>query len=222
MKLSCTIRVVPDPVPVLVANGRFRWTVELAERAATATVLLAADGGANALADIGLRPHAVIGDLDSIRSGVRRWLGEERMVPRPDQDRTDLDKALEYALEERGLDGVTVLGALGGRIDHAIGNLGLLAKLAMAGRLPFVGSDHRVVAVRERTELVAEPGETWSFWTFDPGVRVSLEGVCWPVTARPMDVGGRPSISNQAAASSVVVEPAGGAVIAMRWFTPTS
>ncbi len=213
---------MPDPVAVLVANGRFRWTVELAERAASATVLLAADGGANALADIGLRPDAVIGDLDSIRSGVRRWLGEERMVPRPDQDRTDLDKALEYALEERGLDGVTVLGALGGRTDHAIGNLGLLAQRALGDRLPFVGPDHRVVAVRERSELVAEPGETWSFWTFDPAVRVSLEGVRWPVTGRPLDVGGRPSISNQAAATAVMVEPIGGAVVAMRWFNPTS
>jgi len=209
-----------DPVAVLVANGRFRWTVELAERAASATVLLAADGGANALADIGLRPDGVIGDLDSIRPGVRRWLGEERMVARPDQDRTDLDKALEYALEERGLDGVTVLGALGGRIDHAIGNLGLLARRAMGDRLPLVGPDHRVVAVREPAELVAVPGETWSFWTFDPGVRVSLEGVRWPVTGCPLDVGGRPSISNRAAATSVAVEPIGGAVIAMRWFTP--
>jgi thiamine pyrophosphokinase len=212
---------VPDPAAVLVANGRFRWNAELADRAASAPVLLAADGGANALAELGLRPNAVVGDLDSIRPGVRRWVGEDRMVLRPDQDRTDLDKALEFALEERGLDGVTVLGALGGRIDHAIGNLGLLAQRAMGNRMPFVGPDHRVVAVREPTELVAEPGETWSFWTFDPGVRVSLEGVRWPVTERPLDVGGRPSISNQAVATSVAVGPVGGAVVAMRWLSPT-
>ena len=206
---------------LLVANGRFRWTAELVACAASATVLLAADGGANALADVGLRPEAVIGDLDSIRPGVRRWLGEDRMVPRPDQDRTDLDKALEFALEERGLDRLAVLGALGGRIDHAAGNLGLLARRAMGDRLPFVGSDHRVVAVRERTELDARPGETWSFWTFDPGIRVTLEGVRWPVVDHALDVGGRPSISNQAAATVVTVAAVGGAVVAMRWFTPT-
>ena len=90
----------------------------------------------------------------------------------------------------------------------------MLAQRAMGNRMPFVGPDHRVVAVREPTELVAEPGETWSFWTFDPGVRVSLEGVRWPVTERPLDVGGRPSISNQAVATSVAVGPVGGAVVA--------
>ena len=63
---SCTIPLVPDPAAVLVANGRFRWNAELADRAASAPVLLAADGGANALAELGLRPNAVVGDLDGI------------------------------------------------------------------------------------------------------------------------------------------------------------
>jgi thiamine pyrophosphokinase len=221
VKLSCTIRIVSDPTAVLVANGRFRWTARLVARAESATVLLAADGGANALADVGLAPEVVIGDLDSIRPGVRRWLGASRMVERPDQDRTDLDKAIEYALDERGLDGLTVLGALGGRIDHAIGNLGLLARRALGERMPFVGPDHRVVALRERTELASRPGETWSFWTFDPGVRVTLEGVRWAVVEQPLDVGGRPSISNEAASDAVTVTPLGGPVVAMRWLTPT-
>ncbi len=103
------------------------------------------------------------------------------MIHRPDQDRTDLDKALEYAFDELGLEDLTVLGATGGRLDHAVGNLGLLAKRALGERLVFVADDHRILAVRGELALDAEPGETWSFFTFDPGVRVSLEGVKWPI-----------------------------------------
>jgi len=204
--------------PVLVANGPVFWTRELAALASTAEPLLAADGGANHLARIGKRPIAVIGDLDSVKPGVRAFIGEERMIHRPDQDRTDLDKALDFAFSERGLDGLTVLGATGGRIDHASGNLGLLAREARGEDLIFLGADSRLVAVTGELVLDAEPGETWSFFTFDPAVRVTLEGVKWPLTDSALDLADKPSISNKAASDRVTVRSIGGAVVVARWF----
>jgi len=204
--------------PVLVANGPVRWTEELAGLAAAAEPLLAADGGANHLARIGRRPIAVIGDLDSIRPGVRSFVGEERMIHRPDQDRTDLDKSLDYAFSELGLGGLTVLGAVGGRIDHAVGNLGLLAARSMGERLVFLAADHMILATTGELVLGAEPGEIWSFFTFDPAVRVGLEGVRWPITDTSVDLAGHPSISNEAVADNVTVRCTGGAVVVTRWF----
>jgi len=180
--------------------------------------LLAADGGANHLGRIGLQPGAVIGDLDSITPGIRTIIGEERMVHRPDQDRTDLDKALEYAFVDLGLHELTVLGATGGRLDHAGGNLGLLVRLAIGTRLRFLDSDHEVVAVEGELSLPAAPGETWSFFTFDPAVRVSLDGVKWPVADAPIDLAGTPSISNEATSDQVTIRATGGAVVVMRHF----
>ena len=204
--------------PLLVANGPVQWTRELASLAAAAEPLLAADGGANHLGRIGLRPAAVVGDLDSITSGIRAWLGEERMIDRPDQNRTDLDKALTYALDELSLDRLTVLGATGGRLDHAVGNLGLLARRALGGRLRFLDTDHQVVAVVGEALLPAVAGETWSFFTLDPVVKISLDGVRWPVENQPLDLAGKPSISNEAVSDNVTIRAEGGAVIAMRWF----
>lgn len=207
---------MPPSNPVLVANGPVRWTERLVALAAAAEPLLAADGGANHLGRVGLRPEAVIGDLDSIRPGIRAWLGEERMVHRPDQDRTDLDKAFAHALDERGLHRLTVLGATGGRLDHAVGNLGLLARRALGDRVSFLDTDHRIVAVTGEISLEAEVGETWSFLTFDPGVRVSLDGVKWPVDGVALDLAGKPSISNEALADEVTVRAEGGAVVVVR------
>jgi thiamine pyrophosphokinase len=195
-----------------------RWTEELASLAADAEPLLAADGGADHLARIGLRPRSVIGDLDSISDGTRAWLGEERMVHRPDQDRTDLDKALEYVFEELGLGALTVLGATGGRFDHAVGNLGLLARRALGESLVYLGGEHRMIAVTGEAVIESTGGETWSFWTLDPGVRVTLEGVRWPVRDAVLDLVGKPSISNEAVGKSVTVRAEGGAVVVMRRF----
>ena len=206
---------------VLVANAPLRWTSRLTALAADSELLLAADGGANHLARIGLCPAAVIGDLDSINEKTRAWIGEDLLIHRPDQDRTDLDKALEYALEDLGVESLTVLAATGGRVDHDLGNIGLLARLGLGTRLCFEGDAHRLIAVNGEATLGSTPGETWSFWTFDPGVRVTIDGVRWPVDDDTIDAGGKPSISNEAIGDKVLVSAQGGSVLVYRqFFTP--
>ena len=205
--------------PLLVANAPLSWTPRLAALAAAAVPLLAADGGADHLARLGLRPAAVIGDLDSISRETRAWLGEGPLVERPDQDRTDLDKALEYAFDDLGVERLTVLAAVGGRLDHDLGNLGLLARLAMGEKLVFEDEGHRILAVAGEAALIAQPSETWSFWTYDPSVRVTIDGVRWPIEDATIDAGGRPSISNEAVGDLVRVHATGGAVVVMRHCT---
>ena len=205
-----------SPRGLVVASAPLAWTAELAALAAAASPLLAADGGANHLARLGLRPAAVVGDLDSIRPSVREWLGEGLMVPRPDQDRTDLEKTVEHAIDVLGTRRLTVIGGLGGRVDHTVGNLGLLARLALGPDLVLREAATEVLAVSGELELAAEPGQTWSVWTFDPGVRVTLEGFRWPVRGLALDAGGRPSISNLAESDRVRVVAVGGAALITR------
>ncbi len=202
--------------PVLVAAAPLVWTEGLVRRIVDAEPLLAADGGADHLARLGIRPRAVIGDLDSLSEATRCWLGDGVLRHRPDQERTDLDKALEYALEGLGLSELTVIGALGGRPDHDLSNLGALARLARGDRLRFEGDNYRIVAVTGTAVLPAEIGETWSFWTFDPGTQVSLEGVRWAVHSEPLAACSRPSISNRAVAERVTVHAVDGAVVVCR------
>ena len=202
----------------MVANAPLRWHPRLARMAAPASPLLAADGGANHLARLGLRPARVIGDLDSIGADTRAWLGEQCMLHLPDQDRTDLDKAVAFAFDDLRVDRLTVLAALGGRTDHDVGNLGLLARLAMGDRLVFEGAEQQILALTGEAELVAVPNETWSFWTFDPAVKVTIEGVRWPVVDADLSAGCRPSISNEATDGEIHIWAIGGAVIVARHY----
>lgn len=198
------------------ANAPLHWHPRLVSLASSAALLLAADGGANHLARLGLRPTAVVGDLDSISPETRAWLGEDSVIDRPDENRTDLDKALEYAFNELEIRNLTVLAALGGRTDHDLGNLGLLARMALGERLIFEAADETVLAVTAEISLVAKPGEIWSFWTFDPTVRVTVEGVRWPMRDADIAASNRPSISNEAVSDHVRITATGGSVIVMR------
>ena len=98
-------------------------------RPAPGDFLIAADGGLAHLARWGLRPDLVIGDFDSLETAPNGIPCER--FPR-EKDDTDLALALDMA-SKRGYTHIMITGAWGGRPDHAVGNLQLLAKAARRG-----------------------------------------------------------------------------------------
>ncbi|HPW54487.1 MAG: thiamine diphosphokinase [Thermoanaerobaculaceae bacterium] len=197
---------------VIVANAPWRWRPDLVALARGAELLLAADGGANLLAAVGLRPAAVVGDLDSVHPSVRAWLGEEAMLARPDQERTDLDKALAVAIEERGATTVTVLAATAGRLDHAFENLGLAARWRRQAAISVVTEDGVLVPVLDRVELATEPNQLVSLLPLGR-IQVWTRGLRWELDGQTLDPGTRISVSNRATGTAVEVRVAAGALL---------
>lgn len=198
---------------VVVANAPLRWTERLVRRLRGATLVVAADGGANHLARIGVRPAAVVGDLDSIRPEVRAWVGEDRVVSRPDQDFTDLHKTLAYVIDELGAKTVVIIGGTGGRIDHAIENLALLARWAGRAELEMHDESVRIIPVRHEAAFTVAIGATVSLLPLGRCERVWTAGLRWPLDGEPLDLGGRTSVSNQATEERITVRVAGGTLL---------
>jgi thiamine pyrophosphokinase len=94
------------------------------------SLIVAADGGWDKAASLGLRPDLLVGDADSLPEARFAALAAEGVpIERSptDKDESDAELALLAALR-RGATHVTVLGALGGkRFDHALANVGLLS-----------------------------------------------------------------------------------------------
>lgn len=198
---------------MVVANAPWRWTPFFTELVRRAERVLAADGGANHLARLGVRPDAVVGDLDSIRPGVRAWVGEERLVQRPDQNFTDLAKTLRYAVEELGAGAFTVLAATGGRLDHALENLALLGRLAGQAEVELVDEVARIVAVQGPATLSTTPGQTVSLVPLGRCERVTTAGLRWALAAEPLDLLRRTGVSNVAEGNEIRLVVEGGTLL---------
>ena len=200
---------------LILANGEPPSAKLLARIAAEHDLFLAADGAALTAARLGVFPNIVSGDFDSLDLGAARLLlPDAEFIPTPDQNQTDLEKALQIALG-RGADSVTVAGAAGRRIDHTLGNFSLLLRWREEyPSLPvvFVSDGSEVRAVSGEIVLETEKENAVSLLSFDGRARVSMTGVRWPLDNHLLQVGVG-GLLNEAVGPRVFIEAVGGVIL---------
>lgn len=129
-----------------------------------ADYLICADGGANYARDLNLKPDIIIGDMDSITAETRTFFEEIKFESYPSKkDETDTELAITHAIK-MGADKVIILGGLGSRMDHSLGNIYLLK------RFVDVGIDAEMVNENNHIQLI---GKTTVF-NFPIGTIVSI------------------------------------------------
>jgi thiamine pyrophosphokinase len=158
------------------ANGEPPSAALAAQFAAGAGLVVAADGGAQAALALRIRPTAVVGDFDSMTDAIRAELPNAAFVRNHDPDFTDLQKAIEHCIAA-GATEIDILGAAGGRSDHALANLSVLLLYRDRAKVRIVDELFAIEAVA-RSATIDEP----------PGTIVSLVavGVCEGVTTTGM------------------------------------
>jgi thiamine pyrophosphokinase len=134
------------------------------------------------------------------------------MVLRADQDFTDLHKTLEFAFDERHSRQVIVLAATGGRLDHDLENLALLARWASRGSLELRDERHRVVPIIDKAELATTAGQPISLMPVGRCERVFTRGLRWELHGEPLDLAGRTSVSNLSEGDRTEIRVEGGAL----------
>ncbi len=133
----------------------------VASRLPEGAFVIAADSGLQQADVLCVPVDLLVGDLDSVDPGrldAARAAGTRVEQHPAEKDETDLELALDAAAT-RGARAVTVVGGHGGRLDHLLANLTVLASPRWAGfKLDaWLGAAH-VVVVRDEATLVGEPG----------------------------------------------------------------
>ncbi|MEA3337748.1 MAG: thiamine diphosphokinase [Chloroflexota bacterium] len=180
-------------------------------------VVIAADGGANRCIEWDWPITRIVGDMDSIDREVLKKLnaaGVPMEAYSPEKDQTDLEIALGRALDADP-DEIIIAGVLGARIDHTLGNLGLLALPELIGTpTRIVDGRQTIWLVRGESVVNGEVGDTLSLIPYGGEAGgVSLTGVHWPLQQAELPLGPSLSISNRLVESSAVVSVTEGMVL---------
>jgi thiamine pyrophosphokinase len=173
-----------------------RWLARAAE-----PYLLAADGGAHTAALYGVRPQRVIGDMDSVTPALLADLearGVDIVRYGAAKDETDLELSLIDAAA-RGCDPIIVIGAVGGRLDHTLANVYLLALSQLDGRtVRLVAGREEVMLLRPGVHtLSGVPGDTVSLLPIGgPAGGVTTTGLAYPLRGETLHFGPARGVSN--------------------------
>ena len=184
-------------------------------------VVVAADGGAEVALALGIAVDVVVGDFDSVtsesfaileRSGARI----ERHAREKDAT-TDLALAFDAALGF-GPRRILLVGGVGRRLDHLLGELLLLGADAYAGvELDALLGAAVIHVVRGERSLVGTPGELVSLHALHgPAVGVVTEGLVYPLRGVTLTAGSSRGVSNVFAAEEARISLERGVVLAVR------
>lgn len=137
--------------------------------------VIAADKGYALAQALGISPDVVIGDFDSLEWKPK---GENFFAYPPEKDDTDLMLCIKFALD-KGFDDFYLYGALGGRLDHSIGNLQCLNFMLDHNACGTIISDNEWVKLRRAGmyKLERKNGQTVSLLAFSEKVEgLNLSG----------------------------------------------
>jgi len=180
--------------------------------------VVAADGGARHAAPLGLPLHQVVGDFDSLSAADADELEAAGVtIARfpTNKDATDTELALLAALDA-GATEIALLGTWGGRSDHAIGTLALLAH-PRCGEAAVVILDEqtRTQLLRSGATLILRGtiGRIFSITPWGGDATVSATGVRWTLNSALLVAGSTRGISNVATATESIITAHSGAVL---------
>jgi len=183
------------------------------------TILVAVDGGGRHLLRLGIDPNFVTGDFDSLSEPERTLLSARgaTVVPTPDQDYTDLDKALTWIRTTLEPETITVFGATGGRLDHLYSVLSTLVRHGSHTDIRLVDEIGETFVVCDHRAWDGDnlPGRTVSLMALGPVENVTTTGLRWPLTGEPLAPGVRDGTLNVVDAPCFSVSVGSGTLIVL-------
>jgi thiamine pyrophosphokinase len=155
---------------------------------------LAADGGLAHVRRLGLQPHGILGDFDSLG-----YIPESAKVFPVEKDDTDAMLAVRHGLS-LGYRRFLLYGSLDGpRLDHTVANFQTLQFLADRGAVGYlIGKDYLVTVVKNGSiSFPAGREGTVSLFCLGPDAHgVTLKGLYYPLENGTLTSGFPLGVSN--------------------------
>jgi thiamine pyrophosphokinase len=202
---------------LILANGESPTKKLMKRLLAGSPLFVCADGGANTAARYGLKPGAIVGDMDSITAQSLRKFPKAEMHKVVDDYSTDLEKTLSWVID-KDRHSITVAGATGGRLDHFLGNLSALVKFSNRATITFIDDSGDWIFIDRSKNLSLPVGATVSLIPLSHCDGIVTKGLRWNLNFEALELGVRDGTSNVVVESPVHISVAKGNLILFHLF----
>lgn len=185
---------------LIAAGGTGLKSGYLLELCRDADIVVAADSGIDNL-DMDLcKIDFLVGDFDSISDCGTLEEGDSpfQIIRFPvEKDKTDTELAIDL-LVQKGCDEITIIGAIGSRMDHSMSNIYLLRRFQQLGiKIKIIDNNNEISYLSDEAQIIKESGYYYSILPVGPeGITVTLEGFHYPLKKELIQYGSSLGISN--------------------------
>lgn len=195
---------------LIVLNGKILDLNRLRVVGKEVDFILSADGGTNHCLQASLIPDLVVGDLDSISEESiqiikKNGIPIEKFPVK--KDKTDSELASDYVID-KGFKDITIMGAIGNRMDHTLANILLLTKLTEKGiKGRIIDGNNTIYLVEDELTLENQAGFYVSIIPItNSGILISLKGFEYELENTEIKFGSTLGISNRIVKNKGIVK----------------
>ncbi|WP_373898494.1 thiamine diphosphokinase [Haloimpatiens sp. FM7315] len=186
---------------LIVSGGKKPSKALLKIEASNSDYIICADSGANAVKEADIRPNLLLGDFDSINNDTLEYFKKENcnIVTFPkEKDFTDSELAIRKAME-LGASSLVLLGFTGTRVDHLLGNLGLLNLCLLKGIKATIKDDNNIIFLSDKPlKLSSLNKRIFSIQAYCEEVKgLTIKGAKYPLVNYDLKLGQPITISNE-------------------------
>ncbi len=161
---------------LLVLNGELPKKNKVLQLIKTHPHIVCADGGANGLISLNIKPDVIVGDLDSVSAKTLSKCSRSLVIRQSHQDQSDFEKSLSY-LKQNHFKSICVVGGSGHRTDHAFCNHALSFAWLKYFDLHFYEKTFRIYPIDKARSFKARPKSIVSVLPFGQVLGLKYKGL---------------------------------------------
>lgn len=190
---------------LIIANGEACSTELLGQLLEWSPLVVVLDGAITRVNELGIKVDVLLGDFDSHEHALE--IVKDQMpievVHTPDQNKTDLQKGIEYLIE-KGYAAVNIIWATGRRADHNLSNITDIVRYRSSINIVILDDYSRVFVLPPKFEKWYTQGTPLSLMPVGTVEGVTTSGLLYNLTNDTLTLGYRTSSSNECAADGMV------------------
>ncbi|GAB3016363.1 thiamine diphosphokinase [Spirosoma pulveris] len=198
------VREKQEPA-LLIANGEACSAELLGQLLEWSPTVVVLDSAIWRVLDLGIKVDVLLGDFDRDLDldAIRAQQYPLEIVHTPNQDKTDLDKGIDYLIE-RGYPAVNIVWATGRRADHSLTNMTNIVRYKDQIRIVMIDDHSKIFPLVGRFEKWYEAGTPISLIPVGTVTGYTSEGLKYDLQNATLTLGYNTSSSNEAARDGFV------------------
>lgn len=165
-------------------------------------IIIAVDKGLETIDYLKLQPQYVLGDFDSVNTKILEKYKKQNIKIiklNPEKDLTDTHSAIDLALKLKSTE-ITILGAIGTRLDHTIANIHILKQALDKNIKAKIVNEKNEIELIDK-EIIIKKDDNYKYVSIIPLTTqvtgITIEGMKYIINDYTLSIGDSLGVSNE-------------------------